>query len=130
MWRSERSLNIELMKTKQIHKTPISKLEAALRQLETAIILWFNHGDPISIHTLASAAHQIIYDINKARKGPAMSPDSDIVKPEHLSEWRRILKAAPNFMKHADKDPNETILFAPEFNDYVLLGVCRTFPTE
>ena len=31
----------------------IPKLEAAKRQLETAIALFFDHGDPVSIHTLA-----------------------------------------------------------------------------
>jgi hypothetical protein len=29
-----------------------SKLDAATKQLETAITLWFDYGDPMSIHTL------------------------------------------------------------------------------
>ncbi len=54
------------------HFIQITKLDAVLSQLETAIALWFNDGDPLSIHTLASAAYQIIYDLNKHQKGPAI----------------------------------------------------------
>lgn len=32
----------------------LGKLEAARRQLETAIRLYFEHGDEVSIHTLAA----------------------------------------------------------------------------
>ena len=38
----------------------ISKLDAAKRQLEMAIKLYFNDDDPISIHTLASASEEIL----------------------------------------------------------------------
>jgi len=40
-------------------KLKISKLDAAKRQLETAIRLYFNEADPVSVHTLAGAAHTI-----------------------------------------------------------------------
>jgi len=36
----------------------VSKLDAARRQLETAIRLYFSEADPISIHALMSAAYQ------------------------------------------------------------------------
>jgi hypothetical protein len=42
----------------------ISKLDAAKRQLETAITLYFNSGDWVSIHALAGAAYMIIRDVN------------------------------------------------------------------
>ena len=38
----------------------ISKLDAAKRQLETAVELFFNHKDPVSIHTLTRAVHEIL----------------------------------------------------------------------
>jgi hypothetical protein len=34
----------------------IGKLDAARRQLQAAIMLWFTEGDPVAIHTIASAA--------------------------------------------------------------------------
>ena len=48
---------------------PVSKFDAARRQLETAIRLYFFQGDPISIHTLASAAAQILHDLSRHRGG-------------------------------------------------------------
>jgi hypothetical protein len=41
----------------------VSKTDVAKRQIETAIRLWFFSGDPVSIHTLAAAAHQILHDL-------------------------------------------------------------------
>jgi hypothetical protein len=94
----------------------ITKTDAVLRQLETAITLWFNNGDSLSIHTLAAAAYQILYDLNKHQKGPPMMRDSDLIDPNMKDEWRKALKACPNFLKHADKDPHKTIRFSPDSN--------------
>ena len=40
-----------------------TKLDAARRQLETAIALLFNDGDAISTHTLAYAAFGVLKDV-------------------------------------------------------------------
>jgi hypothetical protein len=51
-------------------KTPsltVSKLEAARRQLSTAINLWSVNGDAVSIHTLAHASYEIIHAVSKNR---------------------------------------------------------------
>jgi hypothetical protein len=50
-------------------KLKLSKLDCARRQLELAIELYFMERDPVSIHTLAGAARQLIEDINKHRVG-------------------------------------------------------------
>jgi len=105
----------------------ITKLDAALRQLETAIILWFNNGDSLSIHTLVSASYQIIYDLNKHQKGPRMTPDSELIKPEKQQEFKRALKEWANFMKHADTDPAKTIFFNPEVNEYLLFDAVTSY---
>jgi argininosuccinate synthase len=60
----------------------VTKIEAARRQLNTAIELWFNDGDPVSIHTLASSAHQIIHDLNRRNKGPDLFLDTIFIKEE------------------------------------------------
>jgi hypothetical protein len=54
---------------------PITKLDAARRQLETAITLWFHDADPISVHTLVMAAHGILKAINKKLGGAPMFGD-------------------------------------------------------
>ncbi len=95
-------------------KVQVSKLEAARRQLDCAIQLWFLDGDEVSIHTLAVAAHQIIHDI-KQRKGVSaeLLYDYGRVKKEYRKEWQRVLKQHANFFKHADNDPKATIEFSP-----------------
>jgi hypothetical protein len=105
----------------QLTKLPVTKLDAARRQLETAITLWFHDSDPVSIHTLASAAYQILYDINSKRGGKPMMPDSPNIRPERYKEVRQVLAQAENFFKHADRDPKETLFFAPEATQYHLL---------
>jgi hypothetical protein len=47
-------------------KLVISKMDAAGRQLETAIRLYFNGGDPVSIHTLGAAAHTLLRGLASA----------------------------------------------------------------
>ena len=47
----------------------VSKLDAARRQPDAAIKLWFADGDEVSVHTLAAAAHQTIHDINQKKGG-------------------------------------------------------------
>lgn len=104
-----------------------TKLDAALRQLETAIILWFNEADALSIHTLVSAAYQLLYDLNKHYNGPPMVPDSELIKPERRKEVRAALKKWANFLKHADNDPSETIFFNPDSNKFLLLEAAHQY---
>lgn len=80
----------------------VTQLEAAHRQLGTAIELWIDDADPVSTHTLAFAAHQIIHDINRERKGPPLLIDMPDIRPEMRQEFVNIVKRAPNFFKHAD----------------------------
>jgi hypothetical protein len=50
-------------------KIKISKLDAARRQLDTAIRLYFMEGDPVSVHTLAAAAFEILKDLVRSGQG-------------------------------------------------------------
>jgi len=45
------------------HLVKLSKLEAARRQIESAIWLWFLDGDPVSIQTLSAAAHRTLVEL-------------------------------------------------------------------
>ena len=104
-----------------LQKLHVTKLDAVRRQLETAIILWFHDGDPVSIHTLAAAAYQIVYDLNAHRGGPPMMRNSDRIRPERLAEAKRILSQYENFFKHADRDPKETVFFPPQITQCFIL---------
>ncbi len=95
----------------------ISKLDAACRQLNTAISLWFAEGDSVSIHTLTCSAHQIVHDINHKQGGRDLVYDSLIYKDEYRREVIRCLKQQYNFFKHADSDPSAVLEFDAEITD-------------
>lgn len=80
----------------------VTKLDAARRQLKTAIELWANDGDPVSIHSLAFAAHQIIHDLNRRNGGPTLLLDEPSIRPEKKNEFANLIKQDANFFKHAD----------------------------
>lgn len=101
----------------------IGKLDAARRQLETAIRLWFAGGDPVSVHTLAYAAYEIIHAVSKKRN-PSRSPllfDSSVIKEEKRHIWASHLKEHGNFFKHGNNDPDGLINFRPGITDFFLL---------
>ena len=80
----------------------ITKIDAARRQLQTAIELWANDGDPVSAHSLAFAAHQIIHDLNRRNGGPNLLLDEPSIRPEKKNEFANLVKRDANFFKHAD----------------------------
>ncbi|MBI1999436.1 MAG: hypothetical protein HYS74_02165 [Parcubacteria group bacterium] len=106
----------------------ISKLDAAKRQLEIAINLFFRSGDPIAIHTLASAAFKILDDIGQKQNIKSVHGQLlDWVKPEKRDEVFKAINAAKNFFKHADKDPDGIIKFNPESTAYYIMDATRMY---
>ena len=45
----------------------LSKIDAAKRQIESAIWLWFVDADIVSVHTLVAAAHRLLFDLAQRR---------------------------------------------------------------
>ena len=108
----------------------ISKLDAARRQLELAIELYFLRRDPVSIHTLVGAVYTILKDLNKHRGGKPMLLESvvtEYVIPGKENEVLNKLYEAENFFKHADRDPETTVDFNPDANDLVLWESCMKY---
>lgn len=108
-------------------KIQVTKLDAVRRQLETAVILWFHDGDPVSIHTLIAAAYHILYDLNQKRGGSPMMKDGKNIRPEYLKEWHRVLAKWENFFKHADRDPLETLLFPSQVTRTFMLDAIEKY---
>jgi len=102
-------------------KLQVTKLDAAKRQLETAIRLWFHSGDPVSIHTLAAAARQVLVDINTKREGEPMGADRPEIRPEARKRAHAVFAKAENFFKHADRDSDATLTFTPEATRFYIL---------
>lgn len=85
----------------------VTRESSARTQLDTAIYLWFLDGDPISIHTLAWAALQVITDtLARDKSGKTNKPTTFIasLRQEGMSDAQRRQAELPAaFAKHADR---------------------------
>jgi hypothetical protein len=115
-----------LLEEAPMESLTIRRLDAAKRQLETAMSLYFGHGDPISIHALACAAYDIIDGVNQHRGGKEMW-----VKRRYTQSpgrpTRGDLNEVQNFLKHADRDPEGTLDFFPLLTEPMLADASRTY---
>jgi hypothetical protein len=108
----------------------ISKLDAAKRQLETAIRLYFSNDDPVSIHMLAAAAYNVLHDVTKQRGADPMIIKGhmlEMVKPEYKKMIIEKVNEAENFFKHADRDHEATLDFNPDMTDMRLIDACAQY---
>ena len=109
----------------------VSKIDAAIRQLNCAIELFFEDADPVPIHTLACAGHRIVHDINRAKGGPELLFDAVKRSEGRRRELTVALHTHANYFKHADRDscPDCGIRFSPEITEVIiysaLLGLCH-----
>jgi len=100
----------------------IDKLHIARSQLLTAIELHFGGRDPVSIHSLAGAAREII-EVLCRKKG--IEPFSSHIKatfPEKsLPEIWGIMNLYRNAFKHADRDDEDIVeQFEEVSNDFMI----------
>jgi hypothetical protein len=118
------------MNNGQENRVILSKVEVARRQLETAINMYFNDGEPVSIHTLVTAAFEVLRDINSSRNGSPMftDPNASVVVPsEKKGVARQALRKAQNFFKHADEDPDGVLDFNPEATAFYILDAVEKY---
>ena len=103
--------------------TELSKLDVARRQLAVAIRLFFDDRDPVSVHTLAANAWEIVDVLCTRQRVNSLSGETR----GHLAAGRSlkhdlINEPYRNFFEHADRDPEGTIEgFGDEMNDHVLM---------
>jgi hypothetical protein len=108
----------------------VSKLDAAKRQLETVIRLYFSDGDPVSIHTLTAAAYNVLRDVTKQKGADPMIIKGrmlDYVKPEYHQMIKEKVSEAENFFKHADHDHEATLDFNPDMTEMLIIDACAQY---
>jgi len=92
----------------------IPKLDAAQRQLDCAIELWFHDKDPVSVHTLVAAAYEIVHAVMQKQPNPAeLYFDTAFIKDENREEFVAFVRKPANFFKHGNRDPHATLDFHP-----------------
>lgn len=109
----------------------VSKLDAARRQLEMAVRMYFVKADPVATHTLTCAAHEILTSLHIKRGGtpPTMHRDNPYVRddPEIRKEFHHLITEARNFFKHANRAAEKTLSFHPRWTDCYLLDACQLY---
>jgi hypothetical protein len=107
----------------------VNKLEAAKRQTETAIVLYFNNGDPVSVHTLCCAAYDIVRTLNRKHGGPFMLKDCDrfLATKAEKKQFHDCVNQAQNFFKHANGDPDEAHLLDTKWTEALLFDAVQKY---
>jgi hypothetical protein len=108
----------------------VSKIDAAKRQLETVIRLYFSDGDPVPIHTLTAAAYNILRDVTVQRGADSMLIKGKLleyVRPEYKNTIIAKTNEAENFFKHANRDHGATLDFNPETSELMIIDACSQY---
>ncbi|MBT3864792.1 hypothetical protein HOF67_02050 [Candidatus Peregrinibacteria bacterium] len=107
----------------------IKKIDVAKRQLDTAIIMFFEKKDPIAIHTVACAAYDILRNLvgDKKVKELQTLKDNSLISEKQKKDWYRELNRPQNFFKHAKKDPLETLDFQPQITEFFIGDACNLY---
>lgn len=92
----------------------VTKLEAAQRQLNSAIDLMFSGADEVAVHTLIGAASILLTDLIELH-APDRSWDRQAQEANNLTpaKYFGIMREAQNFLKHAREDASATLDFDP-----------------
>jgi hypothetical protein len=131
----------------------VNKLAVAARQLSCAIRLFFMHEDELSVHTLTAAAFEVLRDLarsrgltvtrdalqlgfqqlaNEGKLAPALIEElkssGELSAIEAQSSKQLEHKAwspkVANFLKHADKDPDDHLALDQINTEFFLFGAC------
>jgi len=95
----------------------LSRRDALVRQLDTAIRMWFIKDDPASIHLLAMPAYHVLCDLgSKTGKGPNF----------HEFVGGRF-DTGYDWLRHASSDPHDIIDFPPRLNDFLIWACSISF---
>jgi hypothetical protein len=103
----------------------VTKHSAARSQLESAIWLWFNEGDPISIHTLAVAAHDCFHALvwNAARK----PSDFQTWLASKSKGFQKRARLAQNFFKHGAMDLKAKIQYETIHGEMLMMDAVTCY---
>jgi len=94
------------------------KQRAATGQLESAILLWFNEADPISIVVLASNAHDCYHALGTKIGKPSWHQEFVEKRTDSFQERSKYI---PDFAKHGFKDLDESAQFDTTYAEGLML---------
>jgi hypothetical protein len=108
----------------------LSKIESAKRLFIEAVILFFEKRDPVAIHHLVHASHELLNILT----GTSFILDESFLTKEGVKVFKSAFVKSKNFIKHADRDRDALFDFNPGLNIIVLLDcalmLCKLFGDE
>ena len=103
----------------------VTKLEAAKRQIESAIWLWFVGDNLVSVHVLTAAAHRLLLELAALRETSAW-PYTAAYLPKQTYKDRRAKSQNPvTFFKHAKK--KETYEVSEQWTELYLFDAVMAY---
>ncbi len=102
----------------------LSKLEAARRQIESAIWLWFVGDDYVSIHALTTAAHRFLLELAALREAETW-PYSSAYVATAAKRKRAASNDAETFFKYAKSD--ETYEVSEQWTELCLFDAVMAY---
>ena len=107
----------------------LTKIAVARSQLETACSLYFDDGDPVSIHTLVCASHEILAQLAKENGATSLLRDEfrKDIRPGKEKMFLDMLNKSRNFFKHANQNLPKIHNFNPEENEIIMLDACAMY---
>jgi hypothetical protein len=100
---------------------PISKREAARRQLNAAIRFFFAADDPLVVHNLASSAANLYSDlVEQTTSNESWRKRFGNKGALKQHEVKRMLNRTWNFLKHGDRDSKDELDFEEEETELIL----------
>ncbi|GAA0246994.1 hypothetical protein [Methylorubrum aminovorans] len=96
----------------------ISKQDAARRLIEASIDLFFDAKDSLVVYNLAYSAFKVLYDLYSHHQKDDFAKQIDAALGK--KGWQHMSGTA-NFLKHADKDPQDVLEHHHPFQSMVIL---------
>jgi hypothetical protein len=91
--------------------------DALIRELDTAIRMWFLEDDPVSIHLLVMPAYHVLCDLGR-KAGNA--PDIHEFVGDNFD-------TGYDWLRHASSDPKDIIDFPPRVNEFLIWACSISF---
>ena len=82
----------------------LTKLEAARRQIESAIWLWFVGDDHVSVHALAAAAHRLLLELAALRETAAWPYSATYLSTSPVKDRHTNSDDAVTFFNYGKED--------------------------
>ncbi len=85
----------------------IGKLQIAEHHIDASLQMIAANVNAYSTHLIVHSCQRILFDLAKARGSFTTADHRLYVKQDRQKEWLKLMSAASNYFKHADKDHDE-----------------------